>query len=133
MTHFVKQATPTGTWVRQLLTRAHPNVAVVALAAKLARIAWAVLRHGSSYGEQAVSVTCPMMRTRPSLHANPAARNACHQPLEASSGGFAPENRASFGINTMNMKHVFSQIDSDCSDRHVVFPTIWTQHPHCRS
>src|ERR1700742_419001 len=46
MAHFVKQVTPTGTWVRQLLARAHPNVAVVALAAKLARIAWAVLRHG---------------------------------------------------------------------------------------
>jgi transposase len=56
MVHFVKQATPTGAWVRQLLTRAHPNVVVVALAAKLARIAWAVLRHGSSYGQQAVSV-----------------------------------------------------------------------------
>ena len=56
MAHFVKQVTPTGTWVRQLLTRAHPNVAVVALAAKLARIAWAVLRHGSAYRQQAVSV-----------------------------------------------------------------------------
>jgi mannose-1-phosphate guanylyltransferase len=38
-----------GAWVRQLLTRAHPNVVVVALAAKLARIAWAVLRHGRDY------------------------------------------------------------------------------------
>jgi transposase len=54
MVHFAKQATPIGTWVRQLLTWAHPNVAVVALAAKLARIAWAVLRHGSSYDHHAV-------------------------------------------------------------------------------
>jgi len=56
MAHFVKQATPTGSWVRQLLTRAHPNVAVVALGAKLARVAWAVLRHASRYGQQTVSV-----------------------------------------------------------------------------
>lgn len=55
MAHFVKQATPVGTWVRQLLTRAHPNIAVVALAAKLARIVWAVLRHGSSYNHHAVT------------------------------------------------------------------------------
>jgi hypothetical protein len=30
-----------------MLERAHPNVVVVALAAKLARIAWAVLRCGA--------------------------------------------------------------------------------------
>jgi transposase len=56
MVHFVKQVTPIGAWLRQLLTRAHPNVAVVALAAKLARIAWAVLRHASSYNQQAATV-----------------------------------------------------------------------------
>jgi transposase len=56
MVHFVKQTTPIGTWVRHLLTRTHPNVVVVALAAKLARIAWAVLRHGSRYNQQAVAV-----------------------------------------------------------------------------
>ncbi len=49
MTHFVKQDSPTGAWLRQLLSRAHPNVAVVALAAKLARIAWATLRSGQAY------------------------------------------------------------------------------------
>jgi transposase len=49
MAHFVKQDTPTGAWLRQLLSRAHPNVAVVALAAKLARIAWATLRSGQAY------------------------------------------------------------------------------------
>jgi transposase len=47
--HFVKQDPPTGAWLRQLLSRAHPNVAVVALAAKLARIAWATLRSGRAY------------------------------------------------------------------------------------
>ena len=35
--------TPLGAWLRGLLARAHMNTAVVALANKLARIAWAVL------------------------------------------------------------------------------------------
>lgn len=39
MTHFANKRTPIGQWIRQLLTRAHPDVVVVALAAKLARIA----------------------------------------------------------------------------------------------
>ena len=34
-----------GSWLRALLSRAHPNTAVVALAAKMARIVWALLRH----------------------------------------------------------------------------------------
>jgi hypothetical protein len=33
-----------GAWLRGLLARAHVNTVVVALAAKLARIAWAVIR-----------------------------------------------------------------------------------------
>jgi transposase len=41
--------TPLGAWLRGLLERAHPNVVVVALAAKLARTAWAVLRSGADY------------------------------------------------------------------------------------
>lgn len=36
-------------WVRHLAERKHPNVAVVALANKTARIAWAVTRHEMSY------------------------------------------------------------------------------------
>ena len=55
MAHFAKQSAPVGTWVRQLLTRAHPNVVVVAVAAKLARIAWSVLRHGRDYEHQAMT------------------------------------------------------------------------------
>ena len=39
----------TGTWRRDLLLRAHRNVTVVALAARLARIAWAILRRGTHY------------------------------------------------------------------------------------
>ena len=56
MAHFAKKPTATGEWVRRLLARAHPNVVVVALAAKLARIAWAVLRHGRSFDHQAAAV-----------------------------------------------------------------------------
>lgn len=41
--------TPLGAWVRGLLSRAHGNTVVVALANKLARIAWALLRHGQSF------------------------------------------------------------------------------------
>ena len=36
MRHYVGQQTALGAWVRNLLARAHPNVVVVALAAKLA-------------------------------------------------------------------------------------------------
>ena len=41
--------TATGAWLRALLTRAHPNVVVVALAAKMARTVWALLHHGRDY------------------------------------------------------------------------------------
>ena len=41
--------TPLGRWIAALLTRAHGNVAVVALANKLARIAWAVLRGATPF------------------------------------------------------------------------------------
>ena len=43
------QETPLGRWVRDLSGRAHRNVVVVALAAKLARIVWAVLRKQRSF------------------------------------------------------------------------------------
>ncbi|MER2265582.1 IS110 family RNA-guided transposase [Methylobacterium oxalidis] len=39
----------TGRWLRGLMARAHYNVVVVALAAKLARVAWATLRKGGSF------------------------------------------------------------------------------------
>lgn len=41
--------TPLGRWARALSERAHRNIVAVALAAKLARIAWAVLRKGRAY------------------------------------------------------------------------------------
>ena len=44
-----RQDTATGRWLRALLARAHPNVVVVALAAKMARIVWALLHHGRNF------------------------------------------------------------------------------------
>jgi transposase len=41
--------TPLGTWLRGLLQRSHKNAVTVALANKLARIVWAVLRRGGVY------------------------------------------------------------------------------------
>ena len=42
--YVAERDTPLGRWAKGLLGRAHRNVAVVAFANKLARIAWAVLR-----------------------------------------------------------------------------------------
>jgi transposase len=47
--YLVERDTPLGRWARGLLARSHKNVAVVALANKLARIAWAILAHGGAY------------------------------------------------------------------------------------
>jgi len=41
--------TPLGSWLRGLIARVHKNAAVVALANKLARIAWSVLHHGGKF------------------------------------------------------------------------------------
>jgi transposase len=49
-------ATPLGGWLRGLTARVHKNAAVVALANKLARIAWAVLRHGNKFDAKAVEM-----------------------------------------------------------------------------
>ena len=44
-----RTATPLGAWLRGLLARAHGNTVVVALASKLARIAWALLRNETGF------------------------------------------------------------------------------------
>ncbi|GAA5204848.1 MULTISPECIES: IS110 family transposase [Bacteria] len=49
MPRLAKSDTAIGAWLRALLARSHPNVAVVALAAKMARIVWALLHHGRTY------------------------------------------------------------------------------------
>jgi transposase len=47
--HVAERDTPLGHWAKALMMRTHHNVAVVAFANKLARIAWAVLRHGERF------------------------------------------------------------------------------------
>lgn len=47
--YLVDRETPLGRWARGLLARTHKNVVIVALANKLARIAWAVLARGCTY------------------------------------------------------------------------------------
>lgn len=49
MPTLAKANTVIGAWLRALLVRTHPNIAVVALAAKMARTVWALLRHGRNY------------------------------------------------------------------------------------
>jgi transposase len=51
-----RSETALGSWLRGLLTRAHVNTVVVALANKLARIAWAILRTGHSFEAKGVAV-----------------------------------------------------------------------------
>ena len=50
-----KGETPLGAWLRGLLARAHVNTVVVALAAKLARIAWALIRRGEKFNMKAAA------------------------------------------------------------------------------
>ena len=52
-----KGETPLGGWLRGLLARAHVNTAVVALAAKLSRIACAVLHSGKRFEMGAATVS----------------------------------------------------------------------------
>jgi transposase len=49
--------TPMGEWLRGLSVRAHKNKVIMALAGKLARIAWAVLRTGEGYKTSAAATT----------------------------------------------------------------------------
>jgi transposase len=49
MQHRAKQSPGLSSWLAQLLARTHQNVAIVALANKLLRMAWAVLRKNEVY------------------------------------------------------------------------------------
>ena len=42
-------------WALALAERSHPNIAVTALANKMARVAWAMLRHGTNYEPEHVT------------------------------------------------------------------------------
>lgn len=55
MPHLAAKQTRIGVWLQRLLSRSHPNVVVVALAAKLARIVWAVLRHERSFDQEVLA------------------------------------------------------------------------------
>ena len=55
--HVAERDTALGRWAKQLLGRAHQNVAVVAFANKLARIAWAVLRGKENFTDARISAT----------------------------------------------------------------------------
>jgi transposase len=48
--------TQIGQWLRGLLARTHSNVVVVALAAKMARIVWALLRNGTVFERRTVTI-----------------------------------------------------------------------------
>ncbi len=51
-----RSSTALGQWLRGLLARAHSNTVVVALAAKMARIVWALLRYGSTFEPRAIAL-----------------------------------------------------------------------------
>ena len=53
--HLAAKSTRMGEWLKNMLGRAHPNVVVVALAAKLARVIWAVLRHETNFDPGAIA------------------------------------------------------------------------------
>jgi transposase len=55
--YVAERDTPLGRWAKALLQRAHPNVAVVAFANKLARIAWAVLRRSERFAATGTPAT----------------------------------------------------------------------------
>lgn len=56
MPHIAERDTALGRWTKGLLARVHPNIAVVALANKLARIVWAVLRRGEKFAAKGLPV-----------------------------------------------------------------------------
>lgn len=55
--HVAEKDTALGRWAKCLLGRVHQNVAVVAYANKMARIAWAVLRHGEMFAAREIART----------------------------------------------------------------------------
>jgi transposase len=55
MPTLAKSDTAIEVWLRGLLARSHSNVAVVALAAKMARTVWALLHHERSYKSMPVT------------------------------------------------------------------------------
>ena len=52
--YVAERDTPLGRWAKELMSRTHRNVAVVAFANKLARIAWGVLQRRKPFQAKAV-------------------------------------------------------------------------------
>ena len=60
MQHKTKQSSGLTAWLAQLTARTHHNIAIVALANKLARMAWAVLAKNEVYRPPLVEVATPI-------------------------------------------------------------------------
>jgi hypothetical protein len=60
MQHKTKQSSGLTAWLAQLTARTHHNIAIVALANKLARMAWAVLAKNEVYRPPVVGVAAPI-------------------------------------------------------------------------
>jgi len=59
MQHRAKQSPGLRSWLAQLLARTHQNVAIVALANKLVRMAWAVLCKNEVYRSPILATSRP--------------------------------------------------------------------------
>jgi hypothetical protein len=46
---------PLSQWLKALAARKHPNVVIVALADKTARVAWAIVRRGMDYDPRLIA------------------------------------------------------------------------------
>ena len=55
-----KQSPAMSAWLGKLVLRAHPNVVTIALANKMARVAWALLNHGETYRPPILSPAMPV-------------------------------------------------------------------------
>jgi hypothetical protein len=60
MQHKAKQSSGLTAWLVQLTARTHHNIAIVALANKLARMAWAVLARNEVYRPPLVEMAAPI-------------------------------------------------------------------------
>jgi hypothetical protein len=75
--YVAERDTPLGRWAKGLMSRAHRNVAVVAFANKLARIAWAVLRRGERFAAGGMSMVAE--RLGRSAHGAERSKGVCER------------------------------------------------------
>jgi transposase len=60
MQHKAKQSSGLTAWLARLTARTHHNIAIVELANKLARMAWAVLARNDVYRPPLIEVAAPI-------------------------------------------------------------------------